>query len=388
MVLDGLGYGGIERVGASYAKILEDLGNHITIINLQPDKNAMKDKYPKSCEFINTRLPNALLCESYFGVIKRYWWGKYLYPFAYITSKICMQLYKLKFKIVNRGKKYDIAIAFAGHTRDLSFIGYEFIKSQKKIAWLHGSLADYLLLSHSFAFLYERIANLCVLSTNNQIYSLKAFPKLASCTSITKIYNPIPQTPQDIDQCKIDHIRAQYKNPLIMVARFDEDKDQATLIYALKLLHDKYNNNKHLLLLGEGPTLNKCKQLAASLNLIDYIHFLGAKDDVDNYFQASSISILSSPAEGLPTVLIESMRNGVPVVATNSLPGVPEILGSSEYGLICEIRNPDDIAEKINELLSNQYLYDTLVTNGYKRVQDFSIDVIKKKLKVVLNNLV
>lgn len=383
MVFDGLGIGGIERVGVNYAKMLCSLGHDVTIFNLQPDHADMEVEFPEECDIKKASFSKYILPESFFAITKRTW-GKFIYPPVYLVAKIGLLIKKICWKIAGKENHFDVAIAFAGHFRDLTFVAYEFIKTHHKIAWLHGSLADYLLLSYSYGLLYSKIHNLCALSDSNQGYALEVFPGVARSVQITKIYNPIQVDPAPFDRALIDRIKSSEDDLLVMVGRFNKDKDQATVIRALKLLREKHAKHPKLLFVGDGPTRAACEQLVHDLDLADSIDFVGAKYNVDDYFLAATVAIHSSPAEGLPTVLLEAMRCGTPVVATKSLPGVPEILGNDEYGLTCNVGDSKDMATKLSQMLSDDDLRKHYSQQGLKRVQDFSFPVIAEQLASVL----
>ena len=68
------------------------------------------------------------------------------------------------------------------------------------------------------------------------------------------------------------------------------------------------------------------KKLVKKLSLEERVFFTGVRYDVQNYYATAKLFIHSSKLEGLPTVLLEAMKYGLPIVATNSKPGVPEIL--------------------------------------------------------------
>lgn len=51
IVFDGLQIGGIERVGADYARILSELGHDVTVVNLVPNLKEMEKEFPKDCKF-------------------------------------------------------------------------------------------------------------------------------------------------------------------------------------------------------------------------------------------------------------------------------------------------------------------------------------------------
>jgi glycosyltransferase involved in cell wall biosynthesis len=105
---------------------------------------------------------------------------------------------------------------------------------------------------------------------------------------------------------------AQNPARLIMVARFNEQKDQATLLKAIAQLNDRHI---HLDLVGSGPAWESCKDLAKSLGIEDQVSFLGDRRDVPDLLAQSQIFILSTHYEGLPISILEAMRAGLPVVA-------------------------------------------------------------------------
>lgn len=385
MVFDVLGIGGIERVGASYAELLVDAGHEVTVINLQPEKAEMVPRFPKACEYRTDRLSIPLQPDVFAALLKRRW-GKYAYPLAYLVSRVLLEAKKLFSRLKNRDT-FNVVIAFSGHVTDLTYVAYGLVKGEKKLAWAHGAIEEYLLLSYAFVFLYERIKNLCVLSTAGQKMALDFFPRLRDAVSVRQIYNPIAQAPTAFNPEKAEYIRGIYDKPIVMVGRFDFDKDQATVIRALKVLQDAYQLEPHLVFVGDGPTRATCEELAADLGVGKRVHFVGSQNDVDSYYLAASLAVHSSPAEGLPTVVLEAMRDDVAVLATNSLPGVPEILGDSEYGMVCKVGDSEDMAEKMYELLTNDELRQGFAEKGRQRVADFSPVSVARQVEGILSNL-
>lgn len=121
-----------------------------------------------------------------------------------------------------------------------------------------------------------------------------------------------------------------------MAARFVEGKDFKTLIEVFTLLDDNY----HLLLIGEGEYLNECKDYVEKLKLSNKITFLGYRTDVLNIFRQSNLTILSSEAEGLPMVILESFIVNTPGIGSN-VPGIRDLLNKKEY--LFEYKNVNDL---------------------------------------------
>lgn len=135
---------------------------------------------------------------------------------------------------------------------------------------------------------------------------------------------------------------------IICVARFEEPKDQQTLLHALSLLTD---DNWQMTFVGSGPNLQKCKELANELELANIV-FAGERDDVPNLLQESDIFVISSKSESLPVSVIEAMRAALPVVATN-VGGMSELIDSERTGWLVPPGDAAALAGKIQFLMSN-----------------------------------
>ena len=110
--------------------------------------------------------------------------------------------------------------------------------------------------------------------------------------------------------------------------------------------------------------------------------------DVQNYYTAAFALVHASVAgEGLPTIMIEAMNYNLPEVVTDSKTGPREILGDSQYGLLCKVKDPKDMSEKIYRLYTNPNLYKHFQILENERVKDFSPNHIEKKLKSILQDV-
>ncbi|MCI9149324.1 MAG: glycosyltransferase [Lachnospiraceae bacterium] len=383
VVFDGLGTGGIERVGADYIKLLLQLGHEVTIYNLKPEKKEMEHFYPTECEIIHKSLPELLLSDRYILMVKRWGWGKYLYPIIYPVTRLGMYLYRLT---MGRRKSYDIAIAFSGHFRDLNFVTANYIRSRKRLCWLHGALMEYLVSASTYGDQYRKIRNLCVLSEANQDAALYMNRYLYGL-NIRHIYNPIDLEGMPADRAHVKCLEEEYGEFILSVGRFEEDKDQDTILKAVAILKREYGITNKMIFLGEGERLMYCRQLSRELGIEDLTVFLGNRSDVGDFYTAATLFVHSSPAEGLPTVLLEAMKYGVPIVATRSMPGVEEILQGDQYGVQCKVGDPEDMAKKLWKCLRDEDLRRCYCERGIQRVKDFSFDSIRVQLEKILEGL-
>lgn len=387
LVLDGLGIGGIERVAADYSKIFENLGYEVTVINLAPKQVEMKSQFSIKSKFINFSFSRKESPEQYAQFVKRYWWGRYLYPVIFTILQVWIVLKKIFFKLKYRLGKYDIVISFASHFNDLTFVANNFVKADKKLSWLHGALYGYALISDGYLNLYNKIHNLIVLVDDAQKETLIYNRQLN--LNINKLYNPTYFT-NGVSKERVRELRDRYGNYLLMVARFSyPHKDHYTVIKAFSKIV-KTVSDINLVLVGDGPEMEKVRKYTANFGkkVSEKVYFVGATNDVKEYYAAAKILVHASVAgEGLPTVILEALSQSIPVVSTDSKVGPREILGNNEYGLLSEVENPDDMAKKVISLLSDNELYKQYVEFGNERIKDFYPQVIENRLLNILKSL-
>lgn len=115
--------------------------------------------------------------------------------------------------------------------------------------------------------------------------------------------------------------------------------------------------------------------------------FLGFRKDIKVLMANSSIFVLSSRTEGLPMVLIEAMSAGCCCVATDCVTGPNEIIRNSISGLLVEDRNVDDLAEKLEEVISNEQLRESLSKQGPKSIEQYSIKRVKGRWDILLKKI-
>ncbi|MCT3524984.1 glycosyltransferase [Latilactobacillus curvatus] len=392
MVFDGLMTGGVERVGADYAKIFTDLGYDTTIINLNPKLTEMECEFPNDIQIEHIKYNKNIAPERYAQVIKMGWYGRFLYPVIFCVLSMINFFYKLfcKLRYGFLRDKYDITIAFSGHFNDLTFVANGYVNTGKKLCWLHGALYGYLLISDGYLNLYKKIKNLIVLvnDAEEEVLTYNHGVKL----NIQKVYNPTFINNRTSNNASVRDLKKEYGDFLLMVSRFSyPHKDHYTVIDALKILNEEYNKSPNLVLVGSGPDEKKVRTYSESAlaDVKSKVFFLGNKNNVQDYYKAANLLVHASVAgEGLPTVMIEALANELPMVVTDSKVGPREILGDNEYGLLSKVQDPADMAKQINLLLEDNEKYNEYVQKSSIRLLDFEPENITLKIKEVMNNLI
>lgn len=126
--------------------------------------------------------------------------------------------------------------------------------------------------------------------------------------------------------------------PIILAAgRLEENKGFRTLLSAFAMLLTR--RRARLIVLGKGPLLSILLSRAEDLGIRDHVDFPGFATNPYPFMAGADLFVLSSRAEGLPTVVVEAMACGCPVVSTDCSAGPAEIL---EGGRLGEIVPADD----------------------------------------------
>jgi glycosyltransferase involved in cell wall biosynthesis len=155
---------------------------------------------------------------------------------------------------------------------------------------------------------------------------------------------------------------------IIAVGALRKDKDFATLLRAFARLLEQVD--ARLLILGEGSLRGELEAMARDLGVSARLSMPGFVADPSHYFARADLFTLSSTAEGLPTVIIEALAQGTPVVSTDCPSGPREILEGGRLGTLVPMGDAETFVAAIHESLSKSHDRDALRA----RAQDFSVD--------------
>jgi glycosyltransferase involved in cell wall biosynthesis len=172
---------------------------------------------------------------------------------------------------------------------------------------------------------------------------------------LSVLYNPID----------VDAVRARARDPVdhewvedsdtdvvLFVGRVAEQKDLETWLRTFQRVHERRPDTRGIIV-GQGPQRARLSDLAASLGLADVVSLPGYVENPYRYMGQASVFLLSSLAEGLPTVLVEALACGCPVVSTDCPSGPREILDGGEYGRLAPVGDVDALATAVTASLSN-----------------------------------
>ena len=374
LVLHGhLSMGGEERVLLSVLRNLVELNYDVDLLITwnHKENNLFENEIPKKVNY-------EFLFDSYNGKNK-------LIKEIYRIKAKTTYLKKIEKKIKN--EKYDIVIDYSSNL--LKYDNFD-IKIPV-FAWIHFSLTFGEKLTLEKIKKYKK--------------QYKKYSKIFAITRVMKeefinkvgidekkvelVYNPIDLK---LIQKKAENVEKKYENYLkqdyfLQVSRLTQQKQPEHLVdiyYKLKQAGIK----EKLYFIGDGEKKEIIKQKIKEYNLENDIILLGQIENPYPFFKNAKLFVHTAKYEGLPTVLLESLALGTPVVSYDCPTGPRDILGkNSEYGELISLNDKDMFVEKVLELMNSKEKYEKYKKLSLIRANDFSMENNKVKLKELIENI-
>ncbi len=151
-----------------------------------------------------------------------------------------------------------------------------------------------------------------------------------------------------------------------IIGRMQEGKDQHVVIEAISKLKTL---DIKLFIIGEAMDdtyLKRLHTMCQTLGIEDKVIFTGFTKEADTYMKLCDVTVLATQNETFGLVIIESMANGTPVIATDR-GGPLEIIDDGIDGLLYD-GSSDDLSSKIRLLYEDSAFKDTLASNSLKKV--------------------
>jgi glycosyltransferase involved in cell wall biosynthesis len=210
------------------------------------------------------------------------------------------------------------------------------------------------------------------------------FPERAD--RIHRVYN-------GLNLAEFGHANFASDPPLIVaIGRLIAKKGFANLIRACALLVE-HRISFRCEIFGEGPLENQLRAQIEELGLQERVQLLGAKPQHDlrehlaraNVFVMPSVAEAEGGMDNLPTVIMEAMAAGLPVVSTR-IGGIPEMIVENETGFLVQPEDAIALVGAIEKVTNDRSLGQRLGQAGYERAQKlFSIEKNARDLCALLN---
>ena len=160
------------------------------------------------------------------------------------------------------------------------------------------------------------------------------------------------------------------------VGRLAEQKGYTHLLAALPLVLERHPQTK-LVFLGDGELRSELEAQTRQHGIESQVEFAGQVKNVQEKLKGLDLFVSSSLWEGLPTVIMEAMAAGLPVVATD-IAGTREMLTDGVNGRLVPPGDPLGMADAINKMIENPQIRQEIGNAGKAAVKQFSIDEIAK----------
>jgi glycosyltransferase involved in cell wall biosynthesis len=204
--------------------------------------------------------------------------------------------------------------------------------------------------------------------------------RVVSAKRVVTIHNGMP----DIDpSLRADPGHSPVR--LVMIARFEPQKDHMTLFQALAGLSQE---PWHLDLIGDGPLLPEAQAMVRELGLIERVRFWGQRMDVAERLSEAQVAVLITNWEGFPRSILEAMRAGLPVVAS-AVGGIAESVQDGENGFVVPRGDVEGLQQRLRQLLADSGLRTRMGRSGRQRYErNFTLEhTVEKTLAVYLQTV-
>ncbi len=165
---------------------------------------------------------------------------------------------------------------------------------------------------------------------------------------------------------------------ILQLGRIVPRKGVETVVRALALLNKRYDTPARLLIVGgesddpdprRTPEIGRLSDLARKLGIKRKVTFVGRKgrEALKYYYSAADVFVSTPWYEPFGMTPLEAMACGTPVIGSN-VGGIKYSVVDGRTGYLVTPRDPEQLAEKLNEMLSNQKLMGYFRQNSLRRI--------------------
>lgn len=283
------------------------------------------------CVFNSNKVVENVFKENVKVKPANYWTGSFIKEIRFIE------------KLINEN---DITVLHSHGYRFniiLTIIKFRNLLTRRKklisVTTVHGYTINPIMSKMSFYRIFDYISMIFV----NRIIVVS--PKLRKLIIFKILSRKVTYIPNGISRnmdrsAKNSFINANDNLRLLAVGRLATEKNYSELIKACA----KFKDIK-LKIVGDGPLRANLEETIKETKQANRIELTGFLDDIDDVYQKSSASVICSLTEGLPLVLLESMRLGIPILCTR-VGAIEDVLGV-DYPLYIDGFNYIDIEKAI-----------------------------------------
>lgn len=326
------------------------------------------------CEILSKKINKIVVCSS--GGVheeKLQEMGIKHYLIPDIASKNPMDMLKSCRSIKSIIDKEQITIVHSHHRMAAFYAELVAPKSVVKVANAHNTFTDKKKLTQ-LAYQNTKVIAVGEMVKKN-LTEYFEIPKEQVCV-IHNAVKPFDGKIVPVEMLYKEHAKG---NVLIgNIGRLSEQKGMTYFIEAAEIT-TRTHPEARFIIVGDGEEREQLQAQVKAKGLQDKVLFLGYRNDIQNVMSQLDFVVLSSLWEGLPLTPIEAYSVGKTVIGT-AVDGTPEIIRDGVDGYLVEPRNPMQLAEKMNELIENPEMRESMGIQAMRLYQEeFSFEKLSER---------
>ena len=381
--------GGLERVLIEVLQNIDKKKYNLTLV-IDDDcgeDNIFEKDIPKEISYYFLKSQKLIEKTNYYKLRRKNILYKLMYN-IYMNIETYIKSKNIK-KLIEKLGKIDVFIDYdAGATKYI-----ENVEADKKVVWIHNSIPN---LKKSEGKIkrfgkrlekYDRIVAIC----DEMKEELKdIYPNLKD--KIIRIYNPfnfsrVLNLKNDMSELTEKDKELLNEDYCIAISRLDTvQKDYKTLLKAFKILKSK-GINKKLYIVGDGPSKEEIENMIKEYDLIEEVKLLGRFKNPYVWLNNADFFIHSSKYEGFGLVLIEAAILDKLIISSNCPVGPTEILENGKSGILFNVGDSQELAEKIEKVLNDKNLRNRYILSMKERREDFKKENVLKEYEKLIDEI-
>ena len=199
------------------------------------------------------------------------------------------------------------------------------------------------------------------------------------CVPVHVIPNPAPETAGDVSYHTTSKTVLS-AGILGKIKRFDRIPEIGKTVFAR---HPDWN----WLICGDGPERKALESAVREAGLENNIRFVGAVQNMAEYYRNAAVYVLTSDMEGLPMVLLEAKAHRLPLVSFDINTGPSDIIRDGVNGYLVPPYETDTMAEKLCALIENAELRKAFSDNAVMDMEKFKEERIVETWEKLIASL-
>lgn len=185
----------------------------------------------------------------------------------------------------------------------------------------------------------------------------------------------------------LEELEIHQDSKIVLNVAYGDYRKGIDLFVASGIEAIKQDKKIHFVWVGHYETrlMDEIISLIKKEHMEKHFHFLGLQEDIDHYYAGSDIFFLSSREDPFPSVVLDAMNIGLPVIAFDGAGGFVDIM-SKDCGILVDINDMQNVLRAITKLLHDTKTYSEISKNSMVKIEtDFSFTKYLVDLLQLLN---